>query len=335
MRGYLNACALGLPPLDVIDVMRQDALDWSLGLCSPATYGVVVEDARRLFASIVSAPVDTVSIGSQTSVMAGTVAGSVPPGAEVLCVRGDFSSMVYPFLVQQSRGVRVRQVDLAELADAIGPETYLVAFSMVQSADGAVADVDAITESARRYGAFTFCDLTQAAGAMPVDAARFDATTTNAYKWLLCPRGVAFMTVTSEFARTLTANNAGWYAGEDVWSSLYGPDMHLAASARAFDVSPAWPSWVGARAALAVLAALDPAEVHRHNLRLANAFCDATGRPRQNQAIVSWKDPDGWALAALSSAGITASGRGGRVRVAFHLWNDDADVASAAAALTA
>jgi selenocysteine lyase/cysteine desulfurase len=334
VRGYLNACSLGLPPLDVVDAMRQDALDWSQGLCSPASYGAIVEDARALYADIVSAPIESVSIGSQTSVMAGTIAGSVPPGAEVLCVSGDFSSMVYPFLVQGERGVRVRHVALDELANAIGSQTYLVAFSLVQSGDGRVADVDAIVEAARRHGTYTFCDLTQAAGAMPVDATRFDVTATNAYKWLMCPRGVAFMTASPGFARTLTPNNAGWYAGEDVWSSLYGPAMRLATSVRSFDVSPAWPSWVGARVALDIVAGLDLGEVHRHNVRRANAFCGAIGRAPQDQAIVSWKDPGGAALAALGSAGVTASGRGGSVRVAFHLWNDDDDVALASAALT-
>lgn len=38
---------------------------------------------------------------------------------------------------------------------------------------------------------------------------------------------------------------AGWYAGQDVWASVHGPEMTLAGDACWFDVSPAWLSWVG------------------------------------------------------------------------------------------
>ena len=45
-----------------------------------------------------------------------------------------------------------------------------------------------------------------------------------------------------------------------------------------------------------------------------------------NNAIVSWPDPDGAHLAAFGAAGVAASGRAGRARVSFHLWNDEEDV---------
>lgn len=332
-RGYLNACSMGLPPAGVTQATYHHAIDWAEGRTSPAGYSEIVERVRAGYAGLVGVPVDDVAIASQTSVIAGMIAASLPPGVEVLCVDGDFSSMVFPFLAQQLRGVRVRHVPLAELADAIRGDTYLVAFSLVQSGDGAVADVDAIVTRARAAGAFTFCDLTQAAGAMPVDASLFDATACNAYKWMMCPRGVAFMTASPEFAATVIPVNAGWYAGDVVWDSLYGPTMRLAGDARRFDVSPAWPSWVAAEPALDLLGQLDPAEVHAANLRRANAFCSGIGLDPQDQAIVTWLDPEGASLDALTRAGITASGRNGRVRVAFHLWNDDVDAHRAAEVL--
>ena len=48
---------------------------------------------------------------------------------------------------------------------------------------------------------------------------------------------------------------------------------------------------------------------------------------------MTWADPEGTDLARLTAAGITASGRAGRARVAFHLWNDLEDVDLAARAL--
>lgn len=156
---------------------------------------------------------------------------------------------------------------------------------------------------------------------------------THAYKWLCCPRGVAFLTVSDRALGELRPVQAGWYAGEDVWSSCYGPTMALAADARRLDVSPAWQAWSGAVPALEHLASLDMDAVWRHATRLGDRLCVGLGLAPQGRAIVTWADPTGTDLARLADAGLVASGRAGRVRVAFHLWNDDADVDAVVSAL--
>jgi len=333
-RRYLGACSLGLATSSTLEAMRADQEDWAAGRCSPAKYDAVIDRTRASFARLMGVDAGRVAIGSQTSAMVSVLAAAVPAGREVLCVDGDFSSMVFPFVVAESRGVVVRHVPLEALAASITPATHLVAFSLVQSSSGRVADVDAIVAAARANGAFTLCDTTQAAGAMPVDASLFDATVCHAYKWLCAPRGAAFLTLAEGYQQTLAPLQANWYAGEDVWGSCYGPSMVLAADARSFDVSPAWPVWVGAEPAIELFASLDLAEVHAHNVALGDALCDGLGIPRRGQAIVTWPDADGRHLQALVAAGIVASGRAGCARVAFHLWNDSRDVAEVLAALT-
>ena len=332
-RGYLAACTLGLPTAGTLAAIRADSESWARGEASAARYGDVVERVRASYAALVGVSPEAVAIGSQTSVIAGMVAASAPDGAEVLCVDGDFSSMVFPFLAQAHRGVTVRHVSPHDLAASVGPDTWLVAFSLVQSATGAIADADAIGDAARTHGAFTLCDTTQAAGWMPVDAAVFDATICHTYKWLCAPRGVAFLTVGAAFGALLRPVQAGWYAGADVWDSCYGPDMTLATDARRFDVSPAWPAWVGAEPALELFRRLDLAAVRDHTVGLADSLCDGLGIEKHGQAILSWPDPEGTDLRALTAAGLTASGRAGRARVAFHVWNDEEDAALALAAL--
>ncbi|WP_423917425.1 aminotransferase class V-fold PLP-dependent enzyme [Frigoribacterium sp. 2-23] len=331
--GYLAACTLGLPTHETIAAQQADLRAWQLGDVSPVAYGEVVEEARAAFARIARVDVGRVAIGSQTSSQVAVVAASVPDGAEVLCVTGDFSSVVFPFLAQAHRGVRVRHVPADELAAAVSADTWLVAWSRVQSATGAVSDDDAILSAARAHGALTFCDLTQAAGVLPVDASRYDLTVTHSYKWLCSPRGAAFLTVAPEVHDRLVPVQAGWYAGDDVWESCYGPDMNLAADARAFDVSPAWPAWVGALPALRLFSSLDPADTWRHATGLGDALCARLDREPQGQAVVTWADPDGADLRVLGRAGLTVSGRAGRVRVAFHLWNTADDVDRVVAAL--
>ena len=47
------------------------------------------------------------AVGSQVSAFAGLVAASLPAGCEVLTAAGEFTSVVFPFLAQARRGVRV------------------------------------------------------------------------------------------------------------------------------------------------------------------------------------------------------------------------------------
>ena len=135
-------------------------------------------------------------------------------GERVVCAQGDFTSVLFPLLAAEARGVQVELVPLERVAEAIDADTALVAVSAVQSADGRVADLDAIAAAAAHHGARTYIDASQAAGWLPIDAARFDHVAAVGYKYLLGPRGCAFMAVRPEAAERLTPVFPGWYAGE-------------------------------------------------------------------------------------------------------------------------
>jgi selenocysteine lyase/cysteine desulfurase len=334
-RGYLAACTMGLPTLGTRDAVIADLDAAASGRATGGGYTAVVERSRAHFACLAGVQPSRVAIGSQASVFAGLVATSVPDGAEVLCAEGDFSSIVLPFAHAQ-RGIRVRTTPLEALADAITDETCLVAFSIVQSATGEVADAAAIRAAAAAHGAHTLCDATQAIGWLPVSASDYDAVICHAYKWLCAPRGVAFLTLGESIARELRPIHAGWYAGADPWTCCYGHDAELAHDASRFDVSPAWQAFVGAEPALELFASLDPAELYAHSTGLATSFRERLGLPQppRASAIVTWGDPDGLHLSRLTTADMVASGRAGRARVAFHLFNDEQDVEDAVIALS-
>lgn len=331
--GYLATCTAGLPSDATVDAMQAFVARWAGGGLNAGAIGAELAECRALFAQIAGVSPDEVAIGSQVSQLASIVASGVPDGAEVLCAVGDFASLTHPFEQLAHRGVRVRYAPVAELAAAITPDTALVAFSLVQSACGTVADHVAIAQAAARAGARTFADLTQSLGWLPVGAEHFDYTVCHAYKWLCAPRGTAFLTVRSGLEDSLRPLAAGWCSADDVWSSCYAGHTPLAAGAGRFDLSPVWPAVGGTLAALRECAERDPAAVHRHALGLAHAARAVLGLPAGDSAIVTWADPDGADLAALTASGITASGRAGNARVAFHLWNTAEDVAQLAAAL--
>jgi selenocysteine lyase/cysteine desulfurase len=333
-RSYLAACTVGLPTYSTRAAVIADLASAAEGRASAVEYTAVVERTRGHFARLVGVDAHRVAIGSQASVFAGLVAAAVPDGAEVLCVEGDFASIVLPF-AHAGRGIRLRTATLDGLAEAITADTWLVAFSLVQSATGEVADAAAIRTAAARSGARTLCDATQAVGWLPVDAADYDAVICHAYKWLCAPRGVAFLAISEEFAGQVPAIYAGWCSGADPWSSCYGHAVQLAPDASRFDMSPAWQAFVGAEPALELFASLDSAALFTHTTGLAEAFRTGRGldRPARQSAIATWADPDGRDLERLTAAGIAASGRAGRARVAFHVFNDEQDVSDALAAL--
>jgi selenocysteine lyase/cysteine desulfurase len=124
---------------------------------------------------------------------------------------------------------------------------------------------------------------------------------------------------------------AGWYAGDDPWTSIYGPPLRLAKDVRRLDISPAWLSWAGTVPALELLAEVGIAAIHRHDLGLANALRERLGLPAGDSAIVTVAGEG--ALERLRAAGVKASVRVGAVRLSFHLHNTEADVDAVARAL--
>jgi selenocysteine lyase/cysteine desulfurase len=321
---YLNTASYGLPPRPAFEALQAAADEWRHGRTGFAGWNESVGAARASFARLHGvAPVD-VAVGPQVSPFVGLVALSVPRGARVVCAQEDFTSLLFPLLVQRERGVRVDLVPCAEVADAIDGGTELVAVSAVQSADGRVVDLDAVAAAAAHHGARTLIDATQGCGWLPFDAGRFDFVACAGYKWLLGPRGTAFFVARAEAAERLAPHLAGWYAGEDPDDTYYGAPLRLAGNASRFDVSPAWMSWVGHAPALALLERVGIAAIHAHDLALANRFRAGLGLPPGDSAMVSLALDRGFE--ELRQAGVMAAGRGGRMRFSFHLYNTETDV---------
>ncbi len=331
---FLNTASLGLPPRRSLQALTAALEHWRAGTASPPDFDDSVEASRAHYARLVGVDSARVAVGGQVSVFAGLVAAALPDGSEVLTAAGEFTSIVFPFLAQARRGVTLTQVPLEDLAGAVTERTALVAVSAVQSADGRLADLDALTAACAASGSRILLDTTQAVGWLPVDASRYAYTVGGGYKWLLAPRGTCFFTVLPELDDELIPHAAGWYAGLDRWDSLYGGPLRLAGDARRFDTSPAWHSWVGQAPALDLLVEVGPEVLHAHALGLANQFRAAVNRPPGDSAIVSLPADPGTAF-RLERAGVVASVRAGRLRLAFHVNNTTVDVDRAAEAVTA
>ncbi|MFI6868316.1 aminotransferase class V-fold PLP-dependent enzyme [Nocardia sp. NPDC050406] len=320
---YLNAASCGLLPVAAMEAVMVAEHERMRGEFSIPAVDSVIASCRTSLAGLTGMRADQIAIGSQVSQLVGLVAESLPDGANVLVPEGEFTSVSWPFLSRP--GLRVRTAPLAEFAAAVRPDDALVAAAVVQSADGGVVDVPAVVAAARAAGARVLFDLSQAIGWFPVHDTGADWVVAVGYKWLLGPKGSAFLAGTDEALDTLRPVGAGWYSGFDPWQTCYDIPLRQAADARRFDLSPTWPAWLGQRPTLDLIESVGIEAIQRHNVALANRLRTGLGLPEANSAIVAVEaTPE--VIERVRAAKVVGAMRAGRLRLSCHLYNTEDDI---------
>ncbi|MFF4641997.1 aminotransferase class V-fold PLP-dependent enzyme [Streptomyces sp. NPDC001389] len=325
---YLDTAGAGVLPRSAVAAVRELAEAAGAGLPAGAGDFDLVERVRASFARLVAVDPERVAVGSSVATHVGLIAASLPDGAEVLVPEGDFASVMNPFVLRG--GLNVRYAPLESLAEAVRPDTALVALSAVQSADGRTADLPGVRAATAAHGARMLVDATQAAGWLPFDASPYEYTVTGGYKWLLGGRGASYLTVSHEAQPGLVPLHAGWVAAESKWEAVYGPMRQLARDARRFDESAAFLPYYAAQPSLALLERVGVEAVHAHDTALAARYrtgLDRLGhRPVPGDGAIVSVPGLAHRQPALEAAGIRTSARGGALRASFHLYNTEADV---------
>lgn len=323
---YLNTASCGRLPRRAVQAVKTLADELAAGRPGGAGDYSAMNAARRSFARLGGVDEDRVAAGGSVSVHVGLIAASLPSGAEVLFPEGEYSSVITPFTVRGD--LKLRYAPLDALADAVRPGTALVAFSAVQSADGRVADLAAVRAAAAAHGARTLLDASQSAGWLPLEAGAWDFTVTGGFKFLLCPRGVSFLTVTEEAQESVPPLHAGPFAAET--EKMYGPIEELARSARRYDEPPSFLAYHAAEQSLALLEEIGIEAVHAHDTALARQFraglTDLGYEPLPGDSAIVAVPGLGDRVPELARVGIVVSDRAGNLRAAFHLYNSAADV---------
>jgi selenocysteine lyase/cysteine desulfurase len=321
--GFLNSPTYGLPPTFLVDALHDHIAAWQAGTMDVPGFDEGVRRGRAAYAALAGVPVESVVMGGSVSALLGLVAAAIPDGARVATLSGEFTSTTFPFAAQAGRGVVLTELTPDALV-ATGGDYDVVLASLVQSANGVVLDIDALRAGLAGADPLTVIDVTQAVGWKRLDLGWVDVTAAAVYKWLLAPRGTAWMSLSDRMSGLMTPHAANWYAGEEPWSTIYGLPLRLAPDARRFDTSPAWFGALGSGLTLPWLASLDRDAVESHCIGLANRLRAELDLPPSDSAIVSLPITD--AADKLARAGIRASVRAGAVRVGFHLYNTDDDL---------
>jgi selenocysteine lyase/cysteine desulfurase len=346
---YLDtaACAPAVTP--VLRAMRRAEDEWAGGRFAWRSWEEEAHGTRDLFARLVGGQGADVALVPSVAHAAAQVAADLPAG-RIVVGEGEFRSNFFPWLALRQRGFEIATVPLRDgapttgaLVEAITPGTVLVAVSDVQSATGLRVALEEIGARCRRTGARLFVDGSQSIGALRFNAASagVDYVAAHAYKWLLGTRGATWLwTEPGRFAgmRPITPS---WKTVSDPYAGYYGGALIPAAGGPGLDAPLAWFPWVGARAALELVASLDAAWVEQRCLALARTFREEAAKrgfalaPQEvpsHIAAVRVPEPDAVAQ-RLRENDVVAAVRGGWLRLSFHAFNDETDVAAGLEAL--
>lgn len=316
---YLNTALRGIPPRKSVAAAIATIAAWGEGKLDWRGWLDEVDAIRSGFARLVDASPDEIGIGHTSASMMAAVARALPSGGRVITVVNEHNSCTIPFL-HAGNDLVIEQVEPAALLDRLARGGFdAVAISLVQSIDGRIADLAAISPLARAAGAWLCVDATQALGWLPFDLHLADFCVASSYKWLMGPNGPAFAWAAAPVRSQLRPAAPNWFACEDPHAAPFGIDFSLAAATRKLDVVPGLVSLAALRPSLDLLGELGLERIHAHDVALARSVRAALGLPENGSAIVTLRHPQ--AAERLTRAGINATVRDGRARLAFHIHN--------------
>ncbi|HVB33004.1 MAG TPA: aminotransferase class V-fold PLP-dependent enzyme [Patescibacteria group bacterium] len=202
---YLDVAGQGPMPRSAAQAMRR-AVEWKEQpqKMPEGVHFDLPDRVRALVARIIGAKASEVAITTGATTGLAAIACGIDWKAddEVLIAEREFPATFAAFAPLAERGqLRVRTVRAREpflraedFVKSIGPRTRLVATSLVRFQDAARIDARPLADACHAARAWLALDVSQCAGAMPVDVAQLgaDFVVSAGYKWLLSPNATGF-----------------------------------------------------------------------------------------------------------------------------------------------
>jgi selenocysteine lyase/cysteine desulfurase len=180
-----------------------------------------IEDVRRLFARLISAPIDSIAICHSTSYAISTAArnvtqmGILKPGKFILVLENEMGSAVYAWqqACLETGAAKLRVIlDTCSAADwadaiilAIDDSISVIAIPNVHWCDGSYIDLEKISAHLATLPAATrpllIVDGTQSIGALDFDVTRIKPAflACSVHKWLCSPYGCSLVYLDPEY----------------------------------------------------------------------------------------------------------------------------------------
>ena len=351
---YLNQASLGLvgqPAVSAMHAYLDDIGRHGNMNLTDAEEVALFNPLRENAAVLMNCPAEQLAIMSSAGEMLSQLPYlfSPPAGSKFVSVSTDFPAITRPWIgYAESHDIELQFVDeqtdvdlTGSLIENIDERTAVVAVSYVQFSTGTCADIHRLREATRKVGAFLVIDVTQAAGAVPIDAKGWEAdiVVCSGYKWLGGQGGVGLAVVAPRFLKQ-TPPAPGWMGAPDPFD-MQATKLPLANDARRFTQSTmAYISMSGLTVALGELLAMSAEKIEAHAQSLARLLDEqlrGTGwtpfRSIEDRAasahIIALQNPAAeaaYTLKTIRDANIVCSNRNGRIRVSIAHFNDESDV---------
>lgn len=350
---YLNTCSQGALSDAVQAGLEQYIASWHEQGSPWDLWVQRYEEARAAFARFIHASADEVAVISSASAGINSIASALDFRERKKVVLGEFEfpTMGHIWLAQRARGAEVHFVNAEEnrlpaarYERLIDRDTLMVPLTHVCFKNGFRSEVRVITEVAHQSGALVMLDDYQDCGTRPVDvkAMDLDFYVTGTLKYLLGPPGLAFLYVRRELIAGLVPTMTGWFAQKNPFA-FDARNIDLSPSARRFESgTPAIPNLYAAMPGLQLLqdAGMDNVQAHIQKLaqsllRWAAAAGVRVKTPLDSKGpliILQAKD-SARLVQELGKGDIVVSNRQDGLRIAFHVYNTQADVAAVIAVL--
>lgn len=365
-RVWLN-CAHQGPLPRVAAEEAHEAIAWKIrpAELTAERFAAVPARLRLALARLIGAPGDEIILGNSASYGLHLLANGLTwkAGEEILLVRGDFPSVLLPWLMLEERGIRIRYIEPArhlpdqeELAAALTPRTRLFCTTWVHSFSGVACDLGALGSLCQSNGTRFVVNASQALGAQPFDASLpVDAVLGVGFKWLCGPYGTGFIWMRPEMLRSLAVPQAYWLAQmtaddlgneDDVVSRPVGPPTarrcDVFGTANFFNFKP-WGASIEylLRVGIERIAAHDQQLVQHFVDRLDPARFDLLSprEPTRRSTLIfishKQRERNRSLHAHLREKGVDVAYRRGMLRLAPHLYNTTHDMDRALALLHA
>lgn len=288
---------------------------------------------REAYARALGAEPADVALTTCTSDGIAQVIGGLPLGAgdEILTSDEEHPGLLGALgAARELHGVAIREVPLAEIAQAVGPSTRLVACSHVGWMSGSYAPAELAELEVP-----VLLDGAQGVGAVPVDVKELgcDAYAGAGQKWLCGPDGLGMLYITPELRAQVAVSRRGYANLEDPNS---GVEASLHEDARRLETMSLSAEAVAcALAAIELLEAVGWSELHEAARTLAARLTEELeerGRavaPRGRTTLVSFDSADPEAeRELLAERGCVVRNIPERpwLRASVGAWNDENDL---------
>ena len=300
----------------------------------------LAEELRRAYARALGCQPSELALTTCTSEGLATVVEGLGlgPGQEILTSDEEHPGLLGALGAARAlRGVSVRAVPLAEIAEAVSERTRLVACSHVSWTCGLLAP-----DALRELDVPVVLDGAQGVGAVPVDVRSLgcDAYAGAGQKWMCGPDGIGMLYVAPALRERLEVSRRGY---GNLLDPEAGLDARLHEDGRRYDTfALSAETLATALAAVEVLERAGWPEVHERAATLAARLAEllaGAGRdtaPRGSSTLVSFASPDpAVERRRLAEQGVVVRDIPGRplLRASVGAWNDERDIERLLAAL--